>query len=249
MNRNFNKKEILDSLNESMKNISTLYISKSINRKGKIIDSKSEYYTEIVSNELLKRLSEFDKIDRVSIKSPYIIKNHGSYFNAHYLNRRKENFATLIYGKEYEGLGKIIDYKIPIKEPLSKIGIVKIDLLSYHVESSTLYLINLKLGNSKDTLLKSIIEIYTYWLTIDIVKLKKDIIDYCPFINELKINVEKLEIINIKPAVMAISTFENGCNPFKENKEMEIGKRPILKELSNKLGVKIFSPDIRYFQT
>jgi hypothetical protein len=248
MGKIYSKKETLDFFNDSIHDISNLYKSKCINRRGKTSDIPSEYYTEIISGELLQRLNEFNKIDRITRKSSYIVENHRNYILSN-TNRREENFAKQMLGKEVFGLGKIIEYQIPLKDTSKNFGIGKIDLLSYQKQNTTLYIIELKLDNINETLLRAIIEIYTYWLTIDMDKLKNDIIAKCPFYNSLNIDVETFKKCNIQPAVMVVSAFENRHNSFKELKELENDNRPMLKALSNKLGITFFSPDIKYYQT
>ncbi len=65
-------------------------------------------------------------------------------------------------------LGKIIDYEIPLKEKMSdKLG--KIDIISVDSNGQSVRLIELKIKNKNgdETLLRALLEIYTYYKLID----------------------------------------------------------------------------------
>ena len=68
-------------------------------------------------------------------------------------------------------LGKILDYQTPLKNKSSdKVG--KIDLLSY--DGDTLRILELKKPDSDETMLRCIIEGYTYLKTVDTKRLLLD---------------------------------------------------------------------------
>lgn len=100
----------------------------------------------------------------------------------------------------------------------------KIDLISYNKNNKTLFLIELKYTKNKETLLKSILEIYTYSKIVDGTKL----------INDFELGSVNLEII---PCVL----LAKGCKSYRELEEMESGKRPNLKKLSRELGIRFFT--------
>ena len=59
------KQETIDELKIELSSIENLYKSKCVNWTGKTKDT-DEYYSEIIANELLRNLKEFDKIPAVT---------------------------------------------------------------------------------------------------------------------------------------------------------------------------------------
>jgi hypothetical protein len=81
---------------------------------------------------------------------------------------RVEEYAAmaLFKGKNFQLVGEIKDYQTPRKNIRDdKAG--KIDLLSYDKGLDSLNIIELKRPNSKETLLRCVLEVYTYWYTIE----------------------------------------------------------------------------------
>ena len=93
-------------------------------------------------------------------------------------------------GKVFDIIGKIIDYQTPLKNvQTDKAG--KIDLLAYNEKENpkTLRILELKKLDSKETMLRCVLEAYTYLKIVDKAKLLKDfglpedtIIKACPFV-------------------------------------------------------------------
>ena len=91
-------------------------------------------------------------------------------------------------GKVFDIIGKIIDYQTPLKDiQTDKAG--KIDLLAYNENEKTLRILELKKPDSKETMLRCVLEAYTYLKIVDKVKLLKDFelpenttIKACPFV-------------------------------------------------------------------
>ncbi|WP_293870317.1 hypothetical protein [Flavobacterium sp.] len=220
------KKDIEVEIKDSLKSIETLYKKNFINYVGKTADTK-EYYSEIIASELLNKINFFDNI--VSIKreskgKSYLTKSHhdGTFSINEKSNRHEEKYAKKLFDEKnnYNSFGKIIDFQVPLKDKQNdKAG--KIDLMSLNENTSTLYLIELKFGNNSETLLRAILEAYTYYKIISKDKLKNDF--------GLK------EIKNIKPAVMVV------CSDCKSFKELEdIKNRPELLKLAKKLNMTFF---------
>lgn len=78
-----------------------------------------------------------------------------------------------MYGKNYENLGKIIDFQVPIKNTRNNLA-GKIDLISFSESNGILYLLEFKKPDSKETLLRCILEAYTYYKQVNCSKLLKD---------------------------------------------------------------------------
>lgn len=76
-------------------------------------------------------------------------------------------------GKVFDVIGKIIDYQTPLKDiQTDKAG--KIDLLAYNENEKTLRILELKKLDSKETMLRCVLEAYTYLKIVDKAKLLKD---------------------------------------------------------------------------
>jgi len=226
-------------------NIGQLYNADCINWSGVTEDTK-EYYTEIISELIIK--VDFDSIPTITRHKTYKSDTHSKIeMDFDKSNRDEENFAKRLYGLSFEQIGEIIDYQIPLKHKQNDKGIGKIDLLSFNCKKSILYLIELKFSKNQETLLKTMIECYTYYKTVDH---KKLIIDFSGNIRIYKDEEQTVAIpldpdkVKIHPAVMVVSTSNNSLNSFKELKEMENGKRPNIKALSEKLGMTFFSCDL-----
>lgn len=79
-----------------------------------------------------------------------------------------------MWGNTYKAIGKIVDYQVPLKSRRDKEnkGLGKIDLLSHNGDS--LIMLELKRFENKETLLRTVLEIYTYWKIVDRTKLLSD---------------------------------------------------------------------------
>ena len=91
-------------------------------------------------------------------------------------------------GKVFDIIGKIIDYQTPLKNiRADKAG--KIDLLAYNEEEKILRILELKKPDSEETMIRCVLEAYTYLKVVDKDKLLKDFglqkntkIKACPFV-------------------------------------------------------------------
>ncbi len=225
------KRETINELREKLSNISELYKLKCVNWTGKTIDT-DEYFSEIIANELLNKNNRniFKNVSIVTRGKTYCKENHKKMEINLESNRKEEIFAKRITGLNLGKLGIIKDYQIPLKRKGADKGLGKIDLLSYNKRTHTMYLIELKFGDNKDTLLKASLETYTYFRIVDKKKLIKDCL------KGQNNNFDPLKI-DIKPAVMVVPF----CNAYKELNEMENGKRDKLKSLILALGIKFFN--------
>lgn len=144
-----------------MTSIDTLYNASCINWIGE--SSDGPLYSEIISEILLnigikKLMAELIKPIK---RECYKIQSHTGKTLAS-TNRKEEILAKDLFGKEFEGIGTIIDYQIPLKgKQTDKVG--KIDLISYKIDPEAAYIIELKHGLNKETLLRTVLEITTYY--------------------------------------------------------------------------------------
>ena len=158
----------------------------------------------------------------ISRKSNYKVKTHDGVIKNEGSKREEEKIAMKLFhssqnqGKVFDIIGKIIDYQTPLKNVRAdKAG--KIDLLAYNEKENpkTLRILELKKLDSKETMLRCVLEAYTYLKVVDKAKLLKDFglpkntkIKACPFVfygkeqykemqedrKNLKELIEKLEI-------------------------------------------------------
>lgn len=237
----YSKQQTIDEQIKELVEIENLYKANCVNWKGTTNDT-NELYSEIIAHELLRRITEFENVAKVSRKKTYCRENHCIIeIDICKSNREEENFAKRITGLELENLGLIKDFQVPLKDTSSDTGLGKIDLISYRERDKILFVIELKYAGNKDTLLKALLEIYTYYKTVDKSKLVNDFILSQEFHSTRKFRQVKSNEIKIVPAVL----LTEGCNSYDELEEMEVGQRPYLKALSLALGIKFFT--IRFF--
>ncbi|MCQ2584719.1 MAG: hypothetical protein MJ185_03940 [Treponema sp.] len=194
MAASYTKFEIIEKVEEyfSMNTVSELYKANFINYTGKTKDTH-ELYIKIIADyltehkdELLAELSN-KTITRGDGKS-YKTEGHDGCCNFVFTDkktgeRREENIAYAMHSqfKDSDSIfGRVLDYQIPLKNKRSDKGVGKIDLLSHlkyeengEVKYKT-YVIELKKDESTETLLRCILESYTYAKIVDKEKLFRD---------------------------------------------------------------------------
>jgi len=218
----YSRVEIQEKTRESLKIYETLYKQKFINYKSKTADT-GVLCTEIIANEIFNEIINGKlKIDTFSrnSKSYLTISHQNRPVEIKETNREEEKCAKRLFNKKTIHIGEVIDFQIPLKDKQSdKLG--KIDLMTFNKNNLTLYLIELKYGKNKETLLRAILEAHTYCEIIDEDKLKNDYKFY--------------EIKKVKPSVMVIGS---DCNSYKELED--INNRPELFKLAKKLNITFF---------
>ena len=230
------EEEVIKALKHELLYIENLYKSNCVKWTGKI-KGTDIYCTEFISDKLLEKIKMFDKIPTITRTKTYCTNSHLNP-KISKTNRYEENFAKQITGFTLNGLGTIIDYQVPLKNKQSeKIG--KIDLISFNETTKTLYLIELKHGNNNETLLRAILEIYTYYKIIDKEKLKNDYFNNKNFILKLEGSPINVHEINVMPAVL----LTQNTNSYKELQKIDTGANHKLKTLIKNLGVCCFTGD------
>ncbi len=167
----YSRQKIIEKIEDAKENMQTFYKCDFINYRGKTSDT-DEYYTEIVCEWLLENLDLLNKIPTITREKSYFTKTHDGVIKNTNSNRDEEIIAMKMFNQsEINGLGKILDYQTPLKNKASeKAG--KIDLLSY--DNDTLRILELKKPESDETMLRCVIEGYTYLKTVDNKKLLQD---------------------------------------------------------------------------
>ena len=217
MAKGYKKEEIINKL-ENLKDISTLYKEDFINYRGDTIDTK-EKYTEVIAEWLIKNFNLFDNIKKITRQSSYKVDTHDGKYNNQNSNRLEEIMAIEIFNqKSLNILGEVIDYQTPLKDKLEdEAG--KIDIISYDKDNKIVYLLELKREDSKETMLRCVLEIFTYSKTLDKDKFLEDF------------NLPKDTKIKASPLV-----FFNGY----QYKEMADSDNEYLKDLIKKLEIELF---------
>ena len=215
----YTRTRILEACEKSFENPGTFYQSKIINYRGATSDT-GELFNEIVAEFVLNNFDEFvSGIKQIYRETTYKTKSHtGDKIPDD--RRMEEKIAVEMFnmsqkeGVSFEHIGKIIDYQTPLKN-IAKDEAGKIDLLAY--DGKTLRILELKKPDSTETMLRCVLEGFTYMQTIK---------DKAKFLKNFKLP-EDTEIIAC-PFV-----FIDG----EQKKEMEEA-RPNLKVLMKKLNSK-----------
>ena len=167
----YTEKDIIEMCEEEMKNPSTFYQADVVNYRGRTTDT-GELYNEIVARYVCEHLDEFiNGIPTITREETYKTESHEGHINPN-SNREEERIAVEMFNqKKFDFIGEIIDYQTPLKNTAEDVA-GKIDLLSY--DGKTLYILELKKPDSKETMLRCVLEGFTYMKTVDTEKLLKD---------------------------------------------------------------------------
>lgn len=168
------RKEIIEKCQYAMQDISNFYKADFVNYRGETTDT-GECYTEVIAEYLCNRIEVFEGIHKITRETSYKTPSHNGIFSET-SNRLEEITAMRLFhqcrdASEFEFIGTIIDYQTPLKNKKSD-DTGKIDLLS--VKEDAVFLLELKREDSTETMLRCVLEGYTYLKTVDIVKLLHD---------------------------------------------------------------------------
>ena len=178
MGKKYSKEEIIKKLEESKSEMGQFYSENFLNYISETSDKEGDY-TEIIAEWLLNNIKLFDEIKPITREKNYKVKTHDGKIKNEKSNREEEIIAMKLFelsqnqGKVFDIIGKIIDYQTPLKDiQTDKAG--KIDLLAYNEEEKILRILELKRPDSKETMLRCVLEAYTYLKVVDKDKLLKD---------------------------------------------------------------------------
>ena len=193
MGKKYSKEEIIKKLEASKSEMGQFYSEDFLNYISETSDKEGDY-TEIIAGWLLDNIELFNEIKLITREKSYKVKTHDGIIKNEESKREEEKIAMKLFdssknrGKVFDIIGKIIDYQTPLKNVRGdKAG--KIDLLAYNENEKTLRILELKRPDSKETMLRCVLEAYTYLKIVDRTKLLKDfglpentIIKACPFV-------------------------------------------------------------------
>lgn len=175
MPRQYNKTAVLEMCEQAMQNPALFYAQNLVNYQGICPDAQMPY-TEIIAEYLIDHLSAFTAgIPQIHRETSYSTPTHKGEFDPA-SNRTEELTAMKMFnycktGEQYAKIGTILDYQVPLKNKRSdQAG--KIDLLSYN--GHVLRVLELKKPDTPETMLRCVLEGYTYLRTADTAKLLAD---------------------------------------------------------------------------
>lgn len=207
----------LETIKEEGKGISSLYQKNFVNWSGTSMDKNNpEYYSEIISEWLLKNIDILvgNNIRQVS-RENYKVFHPELDENAPKTNREEERIAKELHKEKfYKELGEIFDYQVPLKKTQKDTGVGKIDLVAFNKGENNVYLLELKRRDNTETLLRCVLEIYTYWKQLNEVNFKKSF-DFLP------------EDAKVIPAILIFKDSEQ----YKQYKSDHPNTRKLMKEL------------------
>lgn len=197
----------------------------------------------ILNNDGVSKLFAVKKITRCEKSRSYFIKEH-NIINAQKRideNKKYTLDEVLICNKmfissaekSYNFIGKVIDYQTPLRNNGNDKGYKGVDLISYNKHENSLFLLETKKPDTTETLLRAVLEIFTYWKIIDHQKLLYD------FSKSERCNNLNLYNTLIKKAVLL---FEGSYayNEYVNNTS------PNTIELMNELGVEFYGIRKKY---
>ena len=193
MGKKYSKEEIIKKLEASKSEMGQFYSEDFLNYISETSDKDGDY-TEIIAGWLLDNIELFNEIKPITREKSYKVKTHDGIIKNEESKREEEKIAMKLFdssknrGKIFDIIGKIIDYQTPLKNVRGdRAG--KIDLLAYNENEKTLRILELKRPDSKETMLRCVLEAYTYLKVVDKAKLLKDfglpentVIKACPFV-------------------------------------------------------------------
>ena len=193
MGKKYSKEEIIKKLEASKSEMGQFYSEDFLNYISETSDKEGDY-TEIIAGWLLDNIELFNEIKLITREKSYKVKTHDGIIKNEESKREEEKIAMKLFdssknrGKVFDIIGKIIDYQTPLKNVQTD-DVGKIDLLAYNENEKTLRILELKRPDSKETMLRCVLEAYTYLKVVDKAKLLKDfglpedtVIKACPFV-------------------------------------------------------------------
>lgn len=167
----YTREEIISKAIAASTEMSLFYKEEFINYRGNTIDS-DEPYTEVICEWLLGNFELLDQIPKITRSSTYFMKSHDGVPPSINSTRQEELIAMALYRqKKFDAIGEIIDYQTALKNTRKdKAG--KIDILAF--DGDRIRILELKEPESKETMLRCILEGYTYLKTVDEYKIKED---------------------------------------------------------------------------
>lgn len=171
----YSKQQIEKACEAHLMDAASFYRASFINYRGQCTDT-DEWYSEVVAAFICRNIEAYkDGIPKITRRSSYRQSTHDGEYDPT-SNRAEEIIAMQMFnyckaGNSFAEVGRIIDYQTPLKSKRSDTA-GKIDLLAY--DGTTLRILELKKPDSEETMLRCVLEGYTYLKTVDAEKLLSD---------------------------------------------------------------------------
>ena len=222
MGTKYTEAEIQSKAETAAGAMGTFYDQDFVNYTGTVLHGDRPY-SEVIAAFLLERPELWEKIPAISRESPYRVDGHGGAVRDPSSNQKEAHLAYDLFRKgNVPGLGTVLDYQVPLKDvQTDRAG--KIDLAAD--DGASFYLLELKREDSRETLLRCVLEILTYWHMVDRPKLLWDFLG----------GAQR----TVVPAVL----LPEGCTACRELSELRAGERPCLAKLMEEKGVRAFVLD------
>ena len=172
-------------LTEVQKFAANFYKAPIINYKGHVTDKSkvnNTRYSEVIADALISKGYIKTWLELQPLRPNHFDTGHNHSESVdinklQFSNRKEEILAKLLfYQREVSGLGYIFDYQTPLKATRND-SCGKIDLLGYNKDDKCYSVIELKYrpSGSEETLLRCVLEAYTYYKLLDLKQLKSDV--------------------------------------------------------------------------
>lgn len=228
------KMNLIKEVGAHINKIDQLYKSSTLNRRGKT--TNGEFFTEVIAEELLRLdiKNLLKEINEVVRENGYRVATHDGVVTTGHKeeesNRKEERVAIQLFnlsqsGKIFNGIGRIMDYQVPLKNSMKDKGLGKIDIIS--LADDCIILIEFKINENRETLLRCVLEISTYYQVLS----KSKFLD--SYSNEFG------SPKRIKKAVLIVLD----SSQYKEMLELRNGERRHLEKLMDALEVQVFCMD------
>lgn len=224
----YTRENIIDKCEKAFDDIKTFYKQAFINYGGKTTDT-NECYMEVISEFLINNLDEYiNGIPQITREKTYKTSAHTGKVDLS--TPREERIAIEMFnqsksGNTYNFIGDIIDYQTPLKNIRTDIA-GKIDLLSY--DGMCLRVLELKKPSSNETMLRCVLEGYTYLKTVDTAKLLDNFelpantkVVACPFV--FKYGKQYQEMLEKRPYLFKLMDLLES-KPYYITKENDLYK-------------------------
>ena len=217
--------KLISNMFEKANNIPLFYKEPFINYRGRTTDTK-ELYTEVVAEWVIEHMGRFQQMQAIRRETSYFTNGHNGMPGSLNSNREEELIAMSMFRQGVMPVvGKVLDYQTPIKNKRGdKAG--KIDLLTF--DGKIVRILELKEPDSTETMLRCVLEGYTYLKTVNTEKLISDFNRY----TDADIPVDAL----VKACPFVFRLASNGANGLQYQEMQE--DRPMLKKLMQLLDIK-----------
>ena len=228
----YSRSDIIRKCRDAFDDVKTFYKQPFINYNGRTEDTK-EYDTEVVAEFLCDHISAFvEGIPQITRETTYRTEGHTGVFEKD-SPREEEKIAMEMFvqsqkGLRYDLVGDMIDYQTPLKNKRSdEAG--KIDLLSY--DGKTLHILELKKSDSEESMLRCVLEGFTYMQTVNKAKLLDDfclpsdtVVKASPFV--FKNKLQHMQMQEKRPHLLRLMQYLDS-KPYyitKENNRYKVGE-------------------------